>query len=189
MEWWCDIAGYEGLYLISSLGRVKSFHGNGKIMERKTVCGYYPSVTLCKNGIHKTFRIHRLVAAAYIPNLRNCLEINHKDMNRANNTVYNLEWVSRRENILHAVKNKPQMIVAMNYYNTDVKTMKVKQMDFNGQIIAIWKNCVEAAKGTGICTRNIHQVASKSEYKPGKTRSQAGGFKWEFIQKGADNET
>jgi transposase len=115
-EAWKPIKGYEGLYEVSNLGRVKSFVGyNGhQYIERekilKTTIRHYEHgycncvVNLTKNKKKKTFRVHRLVAEAFIPNIQNKPCINHLDGNPLNNGVDNLEWCTQRENIIHAVE-------------------------------------------------------------------------------------
>lgn len=103
MEIWKDIKGYEGTYQISNLGSVKSFIGKTKILKnskpikRKDGNYSYPKVQL--KG--KTYRIHRLVALAFIPNPENKSEVNHKDKNINNNTLDNLEWCTEYENRIH----------------------------------------------------------------------------------------
>ena len=103
MEEWRDIKGYEGLYQISSFGRVKSLNynrtGKSKIMKNGTVKGGYKNIQLSKNGKIKVYLIHRLVAEAFIPNSNNLPEINHKDAIVYNNNVFNLEWCNHYENI------------------------------------------------------------------------------------------
>lgn len=92
-EEWKDIEGYEGLYMISNLGRVKSLR-HGKWIERRSNVnrqGYY-ALTLHKDGGNKTCTIHRLVAKAFIPNPLGFPCVNHKDENKENNRVDNLEW-------------------------------------------------------------------------------------------------
>ena len=110
MEEWRNIQGYEGLYMVSNLGRVKSlermkWNGNGyyKVPE-KILEGYdngdgYLYVNLCKEGKRKQYRINRLVAMAFIPNPNNLPEVNHKDEIRTNNRVDNLEWCNRSYNV------------------------------------------------------------------------------------------
>ena len=92
------MAGYEGLYQVSNLGRVKSLNYNHTKTERVMKPGVtdlgYCFVELCKNGVNKTIGIHRLVGMAFIPNPMNLPIINHKDCNPLNNVVYNLEWCS-----------------------------------------------------------------------------------------------
>ena len=104
-EQWRDVSGYEGLYQVSTLGRVKSFH-NDKIIIRKpvTLSGGYQQVSLDKNGKRKCMGIHVLVAKMFIPNPENKPMIDHYDRNPANNAVWNLRWVTNSENQRHAVE-------------------------------------------------------------------------------------
>jgi len=109
MEIFRNIKGYEGLYQISNLGRVKSLLRKRVIVRRilspsKGGWGYY-HVTLCKNGESKNAKIHRLVALCFMSNPKNKPEINHKNGIKADNRIENLEWVTKSENELHAYKN------------------------------------------------------------------------------------
>lgn len=116
MEQWKDIKNYEGLYKISSYGRLLSLRGwNGhKYIYRemllnphlqKVTKNYFRYTnTLTKDRKSKSFRIHRLVAKAFIPNINNLKEINHIDSNPLNNNINNLEWISHRNNIIHSCK-------------------------------------------------------------------------------------
>lgn len=102
-EIWRDIPGYEKLYQVSNLGRVKSL-GNKSNHKKPTIKqlqfrNNYYSITLYKNGKTKTTGVHRLVAQAFIPNPDGKPEINHKDENKLNNKIDNLEWVTKKENI------------------------------------------------------------------------------------------
>ena len=110
MEEWRDIKGYEGLYQVSSLGRVKSLkdsHDNyrEKILKPGNVRGYL-HVNLYKDTKRKTYRIHRLVAEAFISNPNNYEEVNHKDEDKTNNCVSNLEWCTREYNMSYGTINK-----------------------------------------------------------------------------------
>lgn len=102
-EIWRDIEGYEGLYQVSSLGRVKSFNYRHTCKESILKAGVtsngYLFVCLYKDGKSKTHRIHRLVATAFIPNPDNLPEVNHKDEDKTNNACYNLEFCSRQYNM------------------------------------------------------------------------------------------
>lgn len=110
-EKWRDIRGYEGLYQVSNLGNVKSFnnrikHKNPMILkqtiDRKN--GYL-TVSLSRNGKKKVYRVHKLVASIFIDNSNSYPVINHKDGNKLNNCVNNLEWCTYKQNIIHSWKN------------------------------------------------------------------------------------
>ena len=96
LEIWKDIEGYEGLYQVSNLGRVKSLKVS-KIKSERIRKSYqqssgYISIVLCKNGKVTNHKIHRLVANAFIDNPDNLPEVNHMDEDKTNNCVDNLEW-------------------------------------------------------------------------------------------------
>jgi hypothetical protein len=115
-EIWKDVKGYEGLYKVSSLGRVKAINRNENNLKdplkknkglikkpQLNKFGYY-RMQLCKNGIRKNFFIHRLVADAFISNPKNKPNINHINCIRTDNIYKNLEWVTPSENQIHAYK-------------------------------------------------------------------------------------
>lgn len=98
-EIWKDIEGYEGEYMVSNLGNVKSLkYGRERIMNAKIIGGRYKQVALSKDGYRKVFSIHRLVAKAFIPNPNNYEFVNHKNWDREDNSVNNLEWCTRQYN-------------------------------------------------------------------------------------------
>lgn len=101
-EIWRPIKGYDGDYLVSNLGKVKSLkYKNPKILKpRKNSSGYY-AVVLCKNSIKKTLYVHRLVENAFIPNPENKPEVNHLNGDKSNNQVTNLDWVTHKQNVQH----------------------------------------------------------------------------------------
>lgn len=102
IELWKDIEGYEGLYQVSNLGRVKSLK-KGKILKQHDNGKGYMQVGLWKNNKGKCYYVHRLVSEAFVDNPENKPQINHKDKNKTNNCVYNLEWVTCKENQHHKV--------------------------------------------------------------------------------------
>ena len=115
-EIWKPIAGYEGYYEVSNLGRVKSVDRyacrsdgkkvfcRGRIMKLGKNRGNYTQLALCKDGVMKTHPVHRLVAKTFIPNPNNLPAINHIDGNKDNNSVSNLEWCDTKHNNIHAFK-------------------------------------------------------------------------------------
>lgn len=115
-EVWKDIVGYEGLYKVSNLGRVKSLdrivtHKNGRkrLFKGKLITPFkneYFMVVLSKNGKKSSSNIHRLVAQAFIPNPNNLPEVNHIDENKSNNKVSNLEWCTSKYNINYGTRNE-----------------------------------------------------------------------------------
>ena len=135
MEIWKDIADYEGLYQVSSLGRVKSL-GNyksskEKILKLKSNKKGYLCVNLYKEGKSKHLKVHRLVAKAFIPNLENKPQVNHKDEDKTNNKVENLEWMTCRENNNYGTHNEKVAKALTNnkkrskpIYGINIKTNK-----------------------------------------------------------------
>lgn len=102
MEIWKTITDYEGLYLVSNMGNVKSLKYNKiRILKIKTDSQGYKFVSLSKYGVVKHILVHRLVAQEFILNPFNKKEVNHKDFKRFNNCIENLEWVTAKENTHH----------------------------------------------------------------------------------------
>lgn len=105
-EIWRPVKGYEGLYEVSNMGRVKSLHtSQGIILKQCTRSGGYAGINLHKGGTCNYKLVHRLVATAFIRNPNNYECVNHKDGDKKNNTVDNLEWCTRSYNAKHAYRN------------------------------------------------------------------------------------
>ena len=160
-EYWKDIEGYEGLYQISNVGRVKSLYSGKVLKEVKTTNGYL-SIRLYKNGISHRFSIHRLVAKAFIPNHENKPEVNHIDEDKTNNKVSNLEWNTRLENMRHGsiIQRKQKPVFAVN-----------KSMEFD----YYFNSLKEDAETLNLHASNITNVL-KGRYK------QSGGFYFEYAE-------
>jgi hypothetical protein len=105
-EIWKDIENYENLYQVSNFGNVRSIRSNILLKPNIKKNGYY-RVSLSKNGIVKESNIHQLVANAFIQNTFSKPTINHKDLNKLNNHVENLEWATMKEQMIHMIENKP----------------------------------------------------------------------------------
>lgn len=166
METWKPIEGYEGLYEVSDQGRVKRlWYGKEKILKpQKNTCGYL-HVGLHKDGHGKTVLIHRLVAEAFIPNPNNLETINHKDEVKTNNTVDNLEWMSKRDNDNYGTRNKRV---------GEALSKQVQMFDKKtGELLATFPSTREAERVTGISQSNISSCCN------GKRKS-AGGYIWRY---------
>ena len=121
---------YYTQYLISSFGRVVSTNYRGvagriKVLKPKMQNNGYLSLTICVNGKHKTVLIHRLVATAFIKKPNTKVEVNHKDGCKTNNCVDNLEWVTSKENIHHAINNNLKHILR----GEEIKNSKYTEHD------------------------------------------------------------
>ena len=109
-EIWKSIKNYEGLYEVSNLGRVKSLNynktGKEQILKPAKVKNGYLLVGLCNNKKVKTYHVHRLVAQTFIPNPNDLPQVNHKDEDKENNCIDNLEWCSAEYNMNYGTRNK-----------------------------------------------------------------------------------
>lgn len=97
-EEWKDVVGYEGLYKVSNLGNVKNCL-SGRILKLCNDKDGYKILNLYKNGVRKTYRVHRLVSKAFLTNPNNLQQVNHKDEDKTNNRVDNLEWCDAKYNL------------------------------------------------------------------------------------------
>ena len=164
MEIWKDIEGYEGLYQVSNKGRVKSLkYGKERILRPGIDRDGYYKIMLYNDSARKTFRLHRLVAEAFIPNLDNKPEVNHKDENKKNNCVENLEWIRHIDNCNYGTRNKRL-------------SRKLLQYSKDGEFIKEWQSAVEVKRVLGIDHGNIARCC-KGRYKS------AGNFIWKYKEK------
>lgn len=187
-EIWKDIKGYEGLYQVSNLGNIKRIlFVNNKVTKPKERTikqtldgkGNYKTVGLCKNGILKRFNIHRLVAETFIQDkstfksapkedrdliILDDLKVNHKDENKQNNNVENLEWCTVLYNNLY--NGRASNVGKQN-------RIKVMQYDKNGDFIKEWEYIGKIEKELGLSHSSISACCK------GKQKT-CGGYKWEY---------
>jgi hypothetical protein len=163
MEIWKDIPDYEGLYQASNLGRIKSLEriakNNHKIKEKilkpQNNKNGYLSVNLYKNNKMKRKLIHRLVALTFIKNVNNYLYINHKDKNKNNNCLKNLEWCTQSYNVIYS------------------KGRKINQYDKNNNFIKTWDSIADVKRILNIDNSLIVRCCKG-------IKKSAGGFKWKY---------
>lgn len=171
-EMWKDVAGYEGKYQVSNLGNVRSLHWHGSdlVMNLKPCSsrqGYLHIKLLDENHKSKDWKVHRLVALAFIPNPANLPEIHHHDEDKKNNRVDNLSWVTKKQNCNLGTRNER--------HNKAISKAVVQIDKKNGSIIARYDSITEATLKTGVDGTSISRVC----YKRRKYKT-AGGFVWAF---------
>lgn len=168
-ELWKDVSGYEGIYQISNFGKLRSFI-NGKvryITPTKTPCGYL-QFKLYKDHIKKYFYAHRLVMNEFSPieNSKN-FQVNHKDENKSNNNIENLEWVTHKENCNYGNRNKK-----ISQFNLNRKDQSKKVLCVETNII--YPSIAEAQRQTNINSSNIIKVCC------GVFKT-SGGYHWKYV--------
>lgn len=142
IEYWKPIPGYED-YEVSNLGRVRSLkYGKIRILKPGKTKGYL-HVILYKNCTSKWFKVHRLVAMAFIPNPDNLPMINHKDENPGNNAVSNLEWCDASYNNSYGTLPERQ---SQKQLNDPIKSKKVYQYTLDGVLVHVWPSVNEVAR-------------------------------------------
>lgn len=163
-EIWKDISGFPD-YQVSNLGRVKRIHNIGRnglirILKPSVYSNGYKVVNL----LGKRIGVHRLVAMAFIPNPNELPLINHKNENKADNRVENLEWCTQQYNVNYGTRNKRV---------SEKLSKSVLQISIDGILVNQYYGIHEAMRQTGIDARNIHSVLK------GKRRT-TGGFIWKY---------
>jgi hypothetical protein len=171
-EIWKDIPGFENLYQVSSLGRVKSLpkHTNNQFSNKEIILKPVKSNNYLNVNLKgKIIGIHRLVAITFIPNEENKPQINHKDGNKQNNIISNLEWCTASENILHAYKT------GLKVATSNHLKKKILQYDKRGNFIKEWESTKEIERKL-----KIYHSAISNCCKNKKHYNSAGGFVWKY---------
>ena len=167
-EVWKPVKGYEGLYEVSNQGEVKSLRTNMILTPVRATVGYM-KLSLCRNGEIKNRYIHRIVAQAFIPNPNNLPQVNHKDEDKTNNAVSNLEWCTPKHNMHYGEMGKLRWIKTSNALSKPVIQLK------DGIEIARYPSGAEAARAMGVTNMAISNVLR------GKTRT-SKGFQWKYAK-------
>ena len=177
-EIWKDIKGYEGLYQVSNMGRVKGIeryvktkngivrHKKEKILkqgissrlQRKSL-----TVILSREGVQKTFSVHRLIAIAFIPNPENKPQVNHINENPLDNRLTNLEWVTAKENANHGTRNERM---------GKAHQKPVLQYNLQGELVKRWNSLTE-------CYKNGFWHSSISKCCKGRQKTHKG-YVWKY---------
>lgn len=172
-EIWAEIPGYEGLYSISNLGRIKSFHKSKRqgcasecLLKNTLANNGYCQVTLYKGQKRRKFLVHRLVAECFIPNPNNLPQINHKNENTTDNRADNLEWCDAAYNNAYGTARLRSIIT---------KSKMVEQYLPSGQFIARYACASIAEYITGVSRKLIQQCCHGSI----KT---ACGYVWHYAE-------
>lgn len=183
MKEWRDTPGYEG-YQVSNEGDIKSLANDKSRKEKllKTLVdgGGYLFVGLCKEGKVKYPRIHRLVAEAFIPNPHGYTEVNHKDENKINNTVWinddgtvdldksNLEWCTHEYNINYGTRNQRV---------TEANSKRVYQYTLDGTLVKIWSSTRECDRN-GFNTGAVSDCCNNKYIREGNNKYK--GYIWSY---------
>lgn len=187
METWKPIKGYEGYYEVSDQGRVRRVDGvvktgikhseqrvvKSRILKLHVKRNGYLTVDLSRGNIVKTIAVHKLVATAFIPQENGKTEVNHKNCDKADNRVENLEWVTPRENKDHAKANN-------RYYNPNRKPILCKQtqMVFQGSYKAAeWVNATKYQN-----SKQVRGMANKIREACNGHQATAYGFTWCYME-------
>lgn len=189
VEEWRPIAGYEGIYEVSNLGRVRSLDRyvdtvtvlgeplkrfcKGRVLKLFDDTKGYMHIMLHNGGNYKIKLVHRLVAQTFIPNHYNLPEVNHKDQNPANNRVDNLEWCDRIYNV--------------NYADCRERLRKtisrpIEQLTMDGQHIAYYLGIKPFCSNTNICMRLIQNCLQGR-----KRHKSAYGYRWRYADVSKDD--
>lgn len=200
MEIWKPVVGYEGLYEVSSLGRVKSLPkvqeglfglDRRKVSEERIIRGAknrhgYRKVSLRRDGRTYQVSVHRLVATAFLPNIANYPCVNHKDENPSNNRAENLEWCTYKYNVNYG-KCQEKIKESKNRNHSDLVGLikkigrgysnspkNVAILGEDGHILRVFFSVHEAADVLGLQRSSVRSVCQ------GRLR-QTGGYKFKFV--------
>lgn len=160
-EIWKDVVGYERYYKVSNFGNVYSVRRNKQLKTGNKHRNGYLQVNLYINGKYKTLTVHRLVAQAFIPNPYEKQDVNHKDENKTNNRVDNLEWLTRKEN--------------NNYGTRNIRCSKRIKVIYQDDTYEVWDSITEFSNEFGFSSGGVCNVLRG-------TRKTYHGMKFEYLE-------
>lgn len=181
---WRDVVGYEGLYSVSNTGEIFS-HITNRVLKHNIMSTGYHTVELFKRNGEKSKRVlvHRLVAAAFLPNSFNYPQVNHLDENKGNNCADNLEWCTAKYNMNYGKMGKIRHTL-IDYTaenrkeiarkNGKATSRPVEQFTIDGVFMASYPSLAEASRITGANKSHIGECCKGKIYKT------VGGFIWKY---------
>lgn len=187
-EHWQDIEGFEKIYQVSNLGNVRSLDRllrngrnlKGRVLKKTPDKDGYLTITFSVNGKHACPKVHRLVAIAFIPNHESKSEVNHKDGDKTNNKVSNLEWVTRLENITHAYENGLKPLTTPKQQKAAANTAKMRRKPVVGTNVQtgvqVFFSSTHDAGRNGFHQGHIASCA-RGDYRYKTHR----GYAWEYL--------
>lgn len=164
-----NIKNYEGLYAVTEQGQVYNLQTKQFLKGGLDRYGYV-RVTLTKDGVKKTHKVHRLVAEAYIPNPHDLPQVNHLDENKQNNCIENLQWVTAKENVNYGTRSKR---AGENISKSLLNNEKLSKSIVCVETGVIYPSTREAERVTGIDHSAISKCCKG-------TRQTCGGYHWRF---------
>ncbi len=185
-EIWQDIAGFEGVYQVSNFGKVRSldrmiprcnsapYFLKGRTLKAGVNPNGYAFVCLRNRELIKLVRIHRLVAETFIANPHEYPVVNHKDENKLNNNVGNLEWCTYSYNTTYNNSMRTK-IDTRNKNNSHGCEKEVYQYDLEGNLIKVWPSLMSVTRKQHVSYANISKCC-----RGGKYRHTAYGYKWSY---------
>ena len=160
-EKWQDVLGFEELYQVSSFGNVRTIKKGEAEMSQQENRNGYMTVHLRDKGVERRAMVHRLVAEAFIPNPNGFRDVNHKNGDKSDNRVENLEWTSHADNMTHSFRELGKNV------------RHIVQLDLDNNFIERWNSIIEASEATGICRTNIGECCRGN-------RKHTKGYKWKY---------
>lgn len=187
-EIWKDVKNYEGLYQVSNLGNIRKIQNRKYDFKTSTLklekveinmtisehLGYKTVKLTDKFGKRRHLFLHRIIAETFIQNPNNYKVVNHIDCNKHNNDIKNLEWVTQKENVKHAWKNKLcETTRIVSATNGKKCSKKIIQLDKENNIVKVWDSTMDIERTLGIRHANI-SICCKNHKRTAK------GFYWRY---------